>query len=212
MYLLYTLLWFLVYFNINKKNNLDTNYNSYIVAFIHATLSIFLNGLNYFCIDRFNDWDSSYNILSNQAICVSLGYFIYDLYHTTIKNYNKIFTIHHLLSITTLLFSYNTQTCSKLVSTFLLYGEISNPLQIIWYLSDKFGYNTLEKMVFPIYSLLFISIRTIIIPYLIFDIIKKLYHNYYILIYCTFYTIGLIGSYKWTQKMIIKSKNRYFKL
>jgi len=210
MFLLYTFLWLYLYTIIKKNNKYDKNYNSYFISFVHANLSILCNGLNYYYIESYKDWDSEYNFLSNHAICLSLGYFSYDLYHTMFTNYNKMFTMHHLLCIFTLLISYRTQTCSKLVSTFLLLGEISNPSQIIWYLSYKHGYNKVEKIIFPIYSLFFVSIRTLIIPYLMLNISFRLYRNYFILLYCMCYSLGLIGSFKWTKQIVIKNINRYF--
>ena len=211
MFLLYTFLWFYLYFYLRKVNSFNINYNSYFVAFVHANISVLINGLNYYFIDRYKNWDSEYNIISNQAISISLGYFMYDLYHTIFTNFNKIYIIHHSLSIFTLLFSYRTQTCSKLVSTFLLFGELSNPLQIIWYLSDKLGYPKLEEIIFPIYSFLFVSIRTLIVPYLMLNILFEYYNNYYIIFYCLCYTLGLIGSFKWTKKIVKKIIKRYVK-
>jgi hypothetical protein len=57
-------------------------------------------------------------------------------------------------------------------------GELTNPLQSIWTIARKAKFESLEILFSPVFTIAFISIRVVILPPVLMDILLDYYHSY----------------------------------
>lgn len=172
---------------------------SNIVSLTHAmftiisTLYIILNKdltLDYF--------DSEKTLI----IYISASYFIYDILFMFITKFSLMFFLHHLLILSVYYITLTNDYGVKLVMYTLFWGELTNPLQISWFVSRYLNYKEIEKYIFPVFSFNFILVRSIIMPYTHFILIQKMREINYSLILLSI--IGNIGGLIWVKDIIKK--------
>ena len=172
---------------------------SNIVSLTHAmftiisTLYIILNQdliLDYF--------DSEKTLI----IYISASYFIYDILFMFITKFSLMFFLHHLLILSVYYITLSNDYGVKLVIYTLFWGELTNPLQISWFVSRYLNYKEIEKYIFPVFSFNFILVRSIIMPYTHFILIQKMREINYSLILLSI--IGNIGGLIWVKDIIKK--------
>ena len=172
---------------------------SNIVSLTHAmftiisTLYIILNKdltLDYF--------DSEKTLI----IYISASYFIYDCLFMFITKFSLMFFLHHLLILSVYYITLTNDYGVKLVMYTLFWGELTNPLQISWFVSRYLNYKEIEKYIFPVFSFNFILVRSIIMPYTHFILIQKMREINYSLILLSI--IGNIGGLIWVKDIIKK--------
>ena len=172
---------------------------SNIVSLTHAmftiisTLYIILNQdliLDYF--------DSEKTLI----IYISASYFIYDCLFMFITKFSLMFFLHHLLILSVYYITLTNDYGVKLVMYTLFWGELTNPLQISWFVSRYLNYKEIEKYIFPVFSFNFILVRSIIMPYTHFILIQKMREINYSLILLSI--IGNIGGLIWVKDIIKK--------
>ena len=172
---------------------------SNIVSLTHAmftiisTLYIILNQdltLDYF--------DSEKTLI----IYISASYFIYDILFMFITKFSLMFFLHHLLILSVYYITLTNDYGVKLVMYTLFWGELTNPLQISWFVSRYLNYKEIEKYIFPVFSFNFILVRSIIMPYTHFILIQKMREINYSLILLSI--IGNIGGLIWVKDIIKK--------
>ena len=172
---------------------------SNIVSLTHAmftiisTLYIILNQdltLDYF--------DSEKTLI----IYISASYFIYDILFMFITKFSLMFFLHHALILSVYYITLSNDYGVKLVMYTLFWGELTNPLQISWFVSRYLNYKEIEKYIFPVFSFNFILVRSIIMPYTHFILIQKMREINYSLILLSI--IGNIGGLIWVKDIIKK--------
>lgn len=182
------------------------------ISFIHASLISILTGISIFISHDWN-WNDEYTLYQKYIVYLSVGYFIYDLYHVIYKNPSSIFIMHHLVAIIGGYLSVTQNCLSKLLLYSLFLGEITNPCQIIWYISKKTKKTRVEQLIFPIYVFNFIVIRSIIIPYYMLQTLWYLSTsqqiNIYIIIIFSCASMAILGSMIWIKKLITIIKLKF---
>ena len=192
------LCWILYWSFINSKYNSIISNN--LVSLTHALITIV--GSAYILCDNHD------NNISIKLINLSASYFIYDCLIMLMNNFSLVFFLHHIIILgfycITLTYDYGY----KLVILTLFWGEITNPLQITWFLSRELNYKKLEHYIFPVFSFNFIIIRTAVLPIIHYTMISSLFKttdNYYPTIGLGILSIlGTLGGIMWSKKMIKK--------
>ena len=127
--------------------------------------------------------------------------------------YSNIFVIHHLLVISAYLTSLTYDYGSKLVFLTIFIGEITNPLQISWFLSKYLKYDKIKEFVFPIFACVFLIFRTIVFPLFFIKMYYQMYNdNIQVIPYFSLFILnllGIFGSFIWCQKLIINIKKHF---
>ena len=172
---------------------------SNLVSFTHALITI-LFSLYIILNDDFSldHFDSEKTLI----IHISASYFIYDCVFMFINKFSIMFFLHHLLILVVYYISLTNDYGSKLVMYTLFWGEITNPLQISWFLSRYLNYKKIENYIFPVFSFNFILVRSIIMPYTHFILIQKMRETNYCLILLSI--IGHMGGFLWIKDIIKK--------
>ena len=205
------LFWSLYFIFINNRYNSIISSN--IVSLTHALLTIAGSSYivyNLIYADTCNDTcnDTCDDSLSIKLINVSASYFIYDCLFMLLSKFSLMFFAHHLIILGVYYIALTYDYGYKLVILSLFWGEITNPLQITWFLSRMLNYKKLEHYIFPIFSFNFIIIRTLILPLIHYTMISSLFKtrdNYYPTIGLSILIIlGTLGGMLWTKKMIKK--------
>ena len=135
-------------------------------------------------------------------IYISASYFIYDILFMFITKFSLMFFLHHLLILSVYYITLTNDYGVKLVMYTLFWGELTNPLQISWFVSRYLNYKEIEKYIFPVFSFNFILVRSIIMPYTHFILIQKMREINYSLILLSI--IGNIGGLIWVKDIIKK--------
>ena len=214
MYLvIYIFLWSLIYSELSlyyTTNLINSKENQSILTFntvslIHALFCIFMFGSQILFIDT-SKWDNQFTTFQTHIAYVSMSYFIYDMIFNKLSS---VFILHHLASILTYHITIKYNCFSSLVCYIGFLGELSNPFQILWYVSSKTHNKELENKMFPIFSFMFIFIRGIVIPLLLIDFYWFLLYDSIIpiqpkLIVFLCSLLGSIGSLYWIKKIIYK--------
>ena len=206
-----------LYSSIPKKYKSFTILSN-LVSLTHALITI--TGSLYFILNETWNQDTFNNKL--WLINISSSYFIYDIVFIIINklfinklfinklltNTDYIFLLHHVLIIIVYYITLKYDYGSKLVIYTIFWGELTNPLQITWGLSRYLKYTKLEEYLFPIFSFNFIVIRTSVIPYMNYTIIKTLFNNNnnYLPNICLsiLSVLGNIGGIIWVKNVINK--------
>ena len=203
-----------LYSSIPKKYKSFTIVSN-LVSLTHALITI--TGSLYFILNETWNQDTFNNKL--WLINISSSYFIYDIVFIIINklfinklfinklltNTDYIFLLHHVLIIIVYYITLKYDYGSKLVIYTIFWGELTNPLQITWGLSRYFKYTKFEEYLFPVFSFNFIVIRTLVIPYINYTIIKSLFNNnnYYLPNICLsiLSVLGNIGGIIWVKNI-----------
>jgi hypothetical protein len=180
---------------------------SNLVSLTHAVITII--GSSYFILTENWEQDNFNNKL--WLIKISASYFIYDCLFIIINiliNNNKsiIFLLHHLLILSVYYIALTYDYGAKLVIFTIFWGELTNPLQITWVLSRNLKYRKIEAYIFPVFSFNFMIIRSLVMPYMNYTIIKTLNNNYYYPNICLIILsiLGNIGGFIWVKGIINK--------
>ena len=192
---LYSLL-FYIYF---PKTNNSLIIISNLVSFTHAVFTI-LTTL-YIILNQDLTLDN-FDTEKTLIIHISASYFIYDCLFMLISKFSLMFFLHHLLILAVYYITLTNNYGVKLIIYTLFWGEITNPLQISWFLSKYFKYEQIENYIFPVFSFNFILVRCIIMPYTHFILIKQMSYTNYSLILLSIF--GNIGGLIWVKNMIQK--------
>jgi hypothetical protein len=165
----------------NTKQNRTRCYSaaSRIIGIIHASVLTY-GGLMELINLYYNNNGLDYlRLNSNLEIALiewSFSYFIIDLVHFWLHEREDLFLlIHHLISIG---FFVSILYCNRGGVSYLVAaigGEITNPVQSLWYLSKQGGYQRTYQFLSPVFTLLFVLFRVVLVPLIIYD----LGHNYY---------------------------------
>ena len=172
---------------------------SNLVSFTHAIFTI-IASLHVILNDEFII--DNYDYKKTLIIHISASYFIYDCLFMLINKFSIMFFLHHLLILSVYYITLSNDYGTKLVMYTLLWGEITNPLQISWFLSRYLNYKKIEHYIFPVFSFNFILVRSIIMPYAHFILIKKMPSTNYSLVLLSI--IGNIGGLIWVKDLIKK--------
>ena len=177
--------------------------------FSHAIEHSLLEGVNHEFISlRFMEILNDEFIIDNYdyektlIIHISASYFIYDCLFMFINKFSMMFFLHHILILSVYYITISNDYGAKLVMYTLFWGEITNPLQISWFLSRYLNYKKIEHYIFPVFSFNFILVRSIIMPYAHFILIKKMPSTKYSLVLLSI--IGNIGGLIWVKNIIKK--------
>jgi hypothetical protein len=209
--LIYILHWGLYLSILNYCLPIETNskvkISSNLVSLTHALGTI---GGSAYILYNINNFDG----LNNEILALmtfSASYFTYDCLFMLVNNFSLIFFIHHLLILGVYYIALTYDYGAKLILFTIFWGEITNPLQITWFLSRELNYKKLEHYIFPVFSFNFIIIRTLILPIIHYTMISSLFEtkNYYYptLGLTALSILGNLGGMLWTKKMIKKIIN-----
>jgi len=159
-------------------------------------------------LDKINP-KPNFDSLSNEIMTLmtfSTSYFIYDLIMIMFTNIDILFILHHLLILGVYWIAITYNYGYKFVILSIFWGEITNPLQITWRLTRALKYTKLEKYVFSVFSASFIMIRTIVLPFIHYNMLSSMFENkdYYIptLGLTALSIIGNIGGMIWTRQIL----------
>jgi hypothetical protein len=198
------LFWILYWSFINNKYKSIISNN--LVSLTHALITIV--GSAYILCDNHDNHEYISNSLSIKLINFSAFYFIYDCLFMLLNKFSLMFFLHHLLILGVYYIALTYDYGYKLVILTLFWGEITNPLQITWFLSRMLNYKKLEHYIFPVFSFNFIIIRTAILPIIHYTMISTLFKTteyYYPTIGISILSIlGTLGGMLWSKKMIKK--------
>ena len=172
---------------------------SNLVSFTHALITI-ITSLHVILNDEFIL--DNYDYEKTLIIHISASYFIYDCLFMFINKFSLMFFLHHLLILAVYYITISNDYGVKLVIYTLFWGELTNPLQISWFLSRYLNYKKIETYIFPVFSFNFIVVRSIIMPYTHFILINKMREINYSLILLAI--IGNIGGLIWVKDIIKK--------
>jgi hypothetical protein len=175
---------------------------SNLVSLTHALITIILS-LNIILNDEFIL--DHYNYDKMWIIKISSAYFIYDCLFMLLNNFSMMFFLHHLLILAVYYITISNDYGTKLVIYTLFWGEITNPLQISWFLSRYLNYKKIETYIFPVFSFNFILVRSLIMPYVHFMLINKMASTDYSLVLLSI--VGNIGGLIWVKDIIKKITN-----
>ena len=192
---LYSLFFYICF----PKTNKSLIIISKLVSFTHAVFTI-ITSLHVILNDEFII--DNYDYEKTLIIHISASYFIYDCLFMLINKFSIMFFLHHLLILAVYYITISNDYGAKLVMYTLFWGEITNPLQISWFLSRYLNYKKIEHYIFPVFSFNFILIRSIIMPYAHFILIKKMPSTNYSLVLLSI--IGNIGGLIWVKDIIQK--------
>ena len=183
-------------------HNLNISLN--LVSLSHALLTIM--GSLYFIMTE--TWESdTFNDNQLKLIYFSASYFIYDSIFILINKCDLMFLAHHFLILLIYYITINNNIGAKFIIYSIFLGEITNPLQITWSISRVLNYNKITDYIFPIFSFNFIIVRTFVIPYYHYLLLKDMFSNSYTIINYTLIIISLIGnlgSLMWVRAIILK--------
>jgi hypothetical protein len=189
-----------------KYTSFKLRISSNLVSLTHALGTI--GGSAYILYNNnLNNFDS----LSNEVMTLmtfSASYFIYDLIMMMFTTIDIIFFLHHLLILMVywIVDSYNYG--AKFVILSILWGEITNPLQITWRISRVLNYKKIENYVFPAFSASFIIVRTVVLPFIHYNMLSSMFENkdYYVptLGLIALSALGNIGGMIWTRQILNK--------
>ena len=183
-------------------HNLNISLN--LVSLSHALLTIM--GSLYFIINE--NWESdTFNDNQIKLIHFSASYFIYDSIFILINKIDLMFLAHHFLILLIYYITVSNNIGAKFIIYSIFLGEITNPLQITWSISRVLNYNKITDYIFPIFSFNFIIVRTFVIPYYHYLLLKDMFSNSYTIINYTLIIISLIGnlgSLIWVRSIILK--------
>ena len=162
-----TLYFFVLYrSDVNRERKLVENYQ-YITSLTHAILVTIFSYIDLIIMMIYNLSLSDKTIISNW-IYFSLFYFIYDTYWCIYLR-SHMFIAHHICCIFVLVYTLMSDNYYILISIALFLGEATNPIFCTIKLFKEFGYKT--KLLFIIFSVLFVSIRFIIVPLILLHIL-----------------------------------------
>ena len=192
-----------------KYNSCKLRISNNIVSLTHA-LGTIVGSAYLLYLDTFNPINN-FDSLSNQIMTLmtfSASYFIYDLIMLMFTNIDILFILHHLLILMVYCIALTYNYGEKFILLSIVWGEITNPLQITWSISRKLKYKKLENYVFPIFSISFIIVRTIILPFMHYSMLSSMIENkeYYIpsLGLTALSILGNFGGMLWSKQIIIK--------
>ena len=155
-------------------------------------------------INNFDGLDKN----SLALLTFSSSYFIYDFIMMMFTNINILFILHHILILCVYYIALKYNYSAKLVILSILWGEITNPLQIIWRLSTNLNYKKIENVIFPLFSSSFIVVRTIVVPLMQYSMLSTMFENndYFVpnLGLSILSIFGNIGGILWTKQIVNK--------
>ena len=202
----WTLYFIFLYLSLPKKYN-SIPIISNLVSLTHAVITIL--GSTYFILD--DNWETDNFNNKLWLIKISASYFIYDSLFIIINiivnsKISIIFLFHHLLILSVYYITTTYDYGAKLVISTIFWGELTNPLQITWVLSRFLKYKKIEAYIFPVFSFNFMIIRSLVMPYMNYTIIKTLNNNYYYSNICLIILsiLGNIGGFIWIKGIINK--------
>ena len=180
------------------------------VSFSHAIITILYSG---YIIQHKAISSDIHSFDTNQLMLVkiSAGYFVYDSLFMLLHKISPLFLFHHVLILLVYYLTTSYNIGSSLITYTLFWGELTNPLQITWYVSKYLKICILENYMFPVFSFNFILIRMFIIPYyhwvLLYSRILELYtyHEFTLLILVF---IGDLASLCWIKTIFNKIMNK----
>lgn len=154
-----------------KTSENRKKYASHILSAVHALGTLYWSStilMNDYHESKYLD-DRYFSINTeekNRFLLFGLSYFTsHTLYLLTNHEYT-VFLIHHfLVSSGLLLVLYLEQAATVMVISYLM-GEITNPLQLTWQTSKELGYLDFYKKISPFFTVTFIAVRCIIVPYI----------------------------------------------
>ena len=185
------------------------------IAFTHAIITTVTSGIDLY-IENNLEYDSENTLSQIYIMNFSLSYFIMDLLYLIFMEWNLVFIMHHLLSIVMFSSILNFEISGYCIMLALFYGEITNPIRMIWIELSK-RKSKYSNSVLTLFKISFIGIRHIILPYYM---INAIYFFIYesvplgrvlpsmIAIYIILFTLISCGNIVWTYKLI-KTKNNY---
>lgn len=182
--------------------------SSKIISLTHAITTIV--GTLYILLNENWDYDN-FDVSKLWVIQFSTSYFIYDCLFMIIHSFSIMFFLHHILILIVYVVLLYYDYGVKLLMYTIFWGEITNPLQISWFLSKYLKYKKIEELLFPIFSFNFILIRSIILPYIHYNLIQTLFrtneHYYINTIISILSILGNVGSLIWVKNIIYKLIN-----
>jgi hypothetical protein len=216
--IIYLFFWPLLYniFNryISNKyiNNIDLDpIVSNLVSFIHASTTCFLSCLLLLTQDQWR-WDDGFTPIQKQIITFSQSYFIYDLIYMFMYSYSSTFVLHHIFVLLAYYISLTYNYGSKSVFCTIFIGEITNPLQITYFISKYLKLEKINAYFLPIFSFNFLIFRNIIFPIsfcvMYYQMINDNFQPVPYFSLMILHLAGIFGGILWSKKLIriIKSK------
>jgi hypothetical protein len=188
--------------------------SSSFVSLTHAMVTMLYSGyiIKY---DMIGNDIHTFNQNQLMLIKISAGYFVYDTLFMLFNNISAMFLFHHMLILCVYYLTTSYNIGSSLITYTIFWGEITNPLQITWYVSKYLKNHALENYMFPVFSFTFILIRMFVIPYyhyiLLYNSILEL-STYYEIALLILVFIGDLASLFWINtifKKIINKKNTH---
>ena len=204
MIILYWYLCFVVLRLILPYHNIQLS--SSFVSLIHAILTILYSGyiIQY---DMLESDVHTFNVHQLNLVKISAGYFVYDILFILFNKISAMFLFHHILILGVYYLTTSYNIGASLITYTIFWGEITNPLQITWYVSKYLKHHRLEKYMFPVFSFNFILIRMFVIPYyhyiLLYNSILELY-TYYDFTLLSLVFIGDLASLVWINTIFKK--------
>jgi len=110
-------------------------------------------------------WDHAapMNEIGRILLNISVTYFIVDgLYF--ISQGDPLILIHHIVAASFGICCFYSNYASLAYSAAIIVGEVTNPLQSIWFLSREGNHKKIHERISPIYTAVFIPIRIIVTP------------------------------------------------
>ena len=216
--IIYLIFWTLLYniFNRFISNKYIHNINldpiiSNLVSFVHAFITCFLSSILLLTQNQWN-WDDGFTPIQKQIITFSQSYFIYDIIYMLMYSYSSTFILHHICVLLAYYISLTYNYGSKLVFCTIFIGEITNPLQISYFISKYLKLDKINDYFLPVFSFNFLIFRNIVFPTTFFVMYYQMLNdNFQAVPYFSLMILhlsGISGGIVWSKKLIgiIKSK------
>ena len=117
---------------------------------------------------------SSPSPLDLSLLSFSLSYFTQDTLHFLLyEPTDTTLLLHHLISILFYTSILHTHLAGPAALAAIAMGELTNPLQCVWYLAKLCGSGRVYGVVSPVFTVAFVGMRVGVVPWWVWEIVRQ---------------------------------------
>ena len=110
--------------------------------------------------------------LDCHVMAFSFAYFAQDVIHFLLyEPGDTTLLLHHIVCILFYTSVLHARIGGTAMLAAVLMGELTNPLQCVWYLSKLSGCQWLYQLVSPLFTVCFLAVRVVVVPVWVVDIV-----------------------------------------
>lgn len=147
---------------------------SQFASMYHAVSSLAISGYSLYVNPTYTITNTP---LQQMFMLNTCGYFFYDQINMLLGDFETLFTFHHVLAGCYLASSYLIDTGGYYAAWALFWGEITNPVMIIWSFARKNRLMNFYKKLSPFFTYYFTIVRCLILPLASMVTCYYMYHD-----------------------------------